>query len=205
MLDGCTGHPVCAGPVALPPAGPQGSQGTLWLSQGVQRGQGAPSNGGCWVPQDHSAPSLHPQVGGEAALWDRSEYGGQGSGHPVMLGGAWTPTFTPGTHPMHPRHPRGQIHTRVPVRPGVMSPVAMAMLLHHCVAACPSPGISAGAVQRGLRDGAGAPRGVRGTWVLPCVPSWVAAAPAHGELPTCVRNAVKLFWGMGLVGAGSER
>ncbi|XP_064898527.1 microtubule-associated serine/threonine-protein kinase 3 isoform X10 [Columba livia] len=27
----------------------------------MQRGQGAPSNDGCWVPQDHSAPSLHPQ------------------------------------------------------------------------------------------------------------------------------------------------
>lgn len=56
------------------------------------------------------------------------------------------------------------------MHPGMMSPVAMAMLLHHCVAASPNPGISAGAAWRGQWEGARALRGSVGARVLPCGP-----------------------------------
>lgn len=98
---------------------------------------------------------------------------------------------------------RGRRGCRVPVHPGMMSPVAMAMLLHHCVAARPNPGISTGAAWCGQQDGAWVPRGLGAVWVLLGGPTGVAAAPARRELCACAKNGSGLLRGTGLVGTGS--
>lgn len=166
------------------------SSGCGWGS-----GLGASRAGlGCWGAP---APCKDPASPRPARAWGHAVLGAQGHPQPRRVP-------CPCTHAAPgqtcTRGPRG---CRVPVHPGMMSPVAMAMLLHHCVAERPNPGISTGAAWRGQRDGAWVPRGLGGVWVLLGVPTWVAAAPACRELCACAENGSELLRGMGPVGTES--
>lgn len=153
-----------------------------WATAGLDEGAGW--GGG-------PAPCRDPAPPSPAQAW----------GHLVLLGALGTPTPTSGNHPLHPQPsppqaptpPRGRRTPggcRVPVRPGMMSPVAMAMLLHHCVAARPNSGISAGAAWRGQQDGPQAPRGGGGCMGAAACPYMGGSSPCPGGAPCPCQECV---------------
>lgn len=124
------------------------------------------------------APSTRP--------WGHSAAPGHQHRAPTLSQRTHPGTTHPPPPPPAPTGPR----CRIAVHRGVMSPVVMATLLHHCVAVRPNPGISVGAAGRGAGTPAAWGAGV------------TAAAHTASTRGRCQEgNAVKLLRGTGPVGS----